>query len=279
MTPYEYDFVADDDSRGLGDVFGDLLDDEYADATPEELDEALLDVLDELSVAEGSFFTSALRQIDQTLRDPAVARVAVTALPLAGGAAGTLVGGPIGTAIGTGLGTTVAKSLGGPPGAAATPGTPKTVAPGPSGAAATPGTPKPPAPGPSAAAATPETPKTAAPGSVESGSASALRGLLMSQDPRVLSALGSLAVGTAGRTSIDGVPAGAIASALSEIFAAAARDAEKLVQAKTALPTYLHDAEGELSVDPSSREQRAAALYSHLMRTQNARLASIAGEL
>lgn len=104
---------------GLGEVLADALADEYADAAPEELDSALLDVMESMTPAESLNFASALRQIEKgatrTLQNPTVAKLAAAGLPIAGGAAGTVLGGPVGTALGSQLGGAAAKALSGGP--------------------------------------------------------------------------------------------------------------------------------------------------------------------
>ena len=237
----------DDGSLRLGEVLGEALRDEYADATPEELDVALLDVVESMTPAEAINFTSALRQIEKgaarTLQDPAVAQLVATGLPLAGGAAGTLIGGPVGTAVGSGLGGAAAKALAG----------------------------KPPAAAPRAAAG----PQTSA---VASGSAAAKQGLVLCQQPEVLKCLLALALGQHGQQSVAGMPVGSVMSLLSTIFGQAAADAEELIEAGEGLPEYLLDADGELAADPGSPEDRAQALYSALLDAEDAYLAEAAGD-
>ncbi len=108
---------------------------EYADASAEEMGEALANVLDSMSPAEGFNFTSALNQI---VSHPTFAAVAKTALPIAGGLLGTAIGGPVGTALGSQLGNLAASAL-------PTPAGPRPAAPRP--AALPPAAIPPPAPG------------------------------------------------------------------------------------------------------------------------------------
>ena len=105
---YDDDIDADDDDEDvevdedvdLAEVLRDALADEYAEASLDELDDALDQMFESLSPAEAFNIGKALTQIGQS------------GLPLAGGAVGTLVGGPVvGTTIGKSLGTAAAKAL------------------------------------------------------------------------------------------------------------------------------------------------------------------------
>jgi hypothetical protein len=92
------------DAEDLADVLRSVLHEGYADASDEEMNDALANVLDSISPAEAFNFASALDRIgkgaSQLISDPTFAAVAQTALPILGGAAGTMIGGPIGTALG-----------------------------------------------------------------------------------------------------------------------------------------------------------------------------------
>ncbi|HEV2772468.1 MAG TPA: hypothetical protein VGV57_06515 [Thermoleophilaceae bacterium] len=239
--------VIDDDGLGLGEVLGEALLDQYADAAPDELDAALLNALETLTPAEAINFTSALRQVEKgtarTLQHPAVAQLAKTGLPLAGGAVGTLVGGPVGTAVGSGLGGAAAKALSGRPAATAPP------------------------------------PATGLQGSsVASGSTAAARGLVLTQQPEVLKSLLCLALGQHGCRSVAGMPVGAVMNMLSKTFEQAAADADELLEIRDGLTAYRLDADGELYADPASPDDRAQALYSDLLDAENEYLTEAAGE-
>ena len=73
---------------------------EYADASDEEMGDALTNLLGSMSPAEAINFASALDRIgtsaSELASDPTVAAVAGAALPVLGGAAGTLGSGPEG---------------------------------------------------------------------------------------------------------------------------------------------------------------------------------------
>jgi hypothetical protein len=201
-----------------GEILRGALREDLADAEPEALDEAVGQMLDAMSAAEGFNFAQALQQIGNTatkaLSDPTINSILRTAVPLAMGAAGTVFGGPLGTAVGSGLGNALVGAL--PPVAGGRPGPP-----------ATPGAPPPPAPG------APPTPGAAAGTALASqlagGSAAAAQGLMLTQQPEVLKALLSLAVGQAGRPAVNGVPVPQIMNLLSDVFGRAAAHADELM--------------------------------------------------
>jgi hypothetical protein len=224
----------------LAETLGEVLHEDYADAAPEELDEALVNMFESLAPAEAFNLSKALNQAGKSARraleDPPLAHVAAAAIPLAGGAVGAF-GGPLGVGVGTQLGQVAAQAL-------TARGKPR-PAPGPPG-------PTPPPAGGSPAAAT---------------------GLLMTQKPQALRSLLSVALGEHGRKSIDGVPVSAIMNLLSSIFSQAAADADELGRGSSEPPAYLHDAEDGLRVDPVSPVDRAQALYATLVAEENAALA------
>src|SRR5690348_10498253 len=189
------------DAAELTEVLRSTLHEGYADASDEELDDALANVVDSMSPAEAINFASALNRIGksagQLISDPTFVSIAQTALPVLGGAAGTLVGGPVGTALGGQLGSLAASALPtrpAPPSAAAQP-----VA-----AAPVPAQPAVAAPAPSAPAVTPPSPVSASP--VAGGSAAAAQGLVLTQQPDVLRSLLATALGQHGRQTVSGVP-------------------------------------------------------------------------
>jgi hypothetical protein len=227
------------------------LHDECGDADDAQLGVALSRMFDAMTPAEGFDFGSALNQIgrglSRALSDPTVAAVARTALPIAGGALGTVIGGPVGTALGSQLGTMVAGALPGhpaPSGMPARPGIPTPPIPTPPIAA-----PAVPAPGVSAPfqipnmgmgvpnplslppAPAPAQPVPASPvaGSpVAGGSAAAGQALALTQHPHVLQALLSAALGEHGRTSVGGLPVAQLLGMFSDILGQAAADADEL---------------------------------------------------
>src|SRR4051794_28997049 len=105
---FVYDYTDDLGDDVLSDVRGGLdhlvgvlrntLHEDYADASDEDVEQALTGILDTMGPAEAFNFSSAISQIGRSagslLSDPTVASIARTALPMAGGAFGPPVGGP-----------------------------------------------------------------------------------------------------------------------------------------------------------------------------------------
>lgn len=239
-----------------GEVLRGALLDDYEDALPEELDEALFNVFDSLTPAESFNLGKALSQIEkgaaQALADPTVGQVVGTALPIAGGAVGTYFGGPAGMAVGASLGSAAAKAL--PKGGKAGQPAAKVVAP-----RAAPG----------------QVPSAKPP--VAGGSAAATQALVLTQQPEVLKSLLALALGEHGRKSVDGVSVGAVMNLLSTVFGQAAADADELLYASEETPAYLLDGEGYPSVDPAVPADRAQALYAALLGAENESLSEATG--
>jgi len=236
----------EDEDADLAEVLRDALDDAYLDADPEEMDDALTNVLESMSPAESFNFAKALKQIErgagQVLSDPAFGQIARTALPVAGGALGTVIGGPVGTALGSSLGTVAAKAI--------------------------PGSPRPrlaPAGGPAGRAAVP-TP------AVAGGSAAAAQGLVLTQQPDVLKGLLALAMGQHGQKSVNGVPVASIMNMLSSVFGQAAADADQLMYLdQEGWEEYDGGASADDSMPPADR-----SIYTTLMDADNYELAEAA---
>ena len=157
----EVDWIEGLDAKELADVLRSTLHDDYADASDDEVEDALANVLDSLSPAEAFNFGSALNQIGKSasrvVSDPAFVSVARTALPVLGGATGTLIGGPAGTALGGKLGRLAASSLPARPTSTPVRAQPAAAAASPPGMPAA-------APQPVGAAPAPSTAATAPPG-------------------------------------------------------------------------------------------------------------------
>jgi hypothetical protein len=251
------DFDSYADVVDLGEVLRGALLEDYEDALPEELDEALLNIFDTLTPAESFNVGKALSQIEKgatrALADPTVGQIATTALPIAGGAAGTYFGGPAGTAVGASLGSAAAKAL--PTSGKASPAAVKTVG----STAAAPGQPPPAKP------------------PVARGSDAATKALVLTQDPTALLSLVALALGEHGRKSFNGVSVGAVMNLLSTVFGQAAADADELLYASEETPAYLLDGEGYPSVDPAAPADRAHALYAALLGAENESLSEATG--
>jgi hypothetical protein len=238
------------------------------------MEDALANVLDSLSPAEAFNFSSALDRIgkgsSRLISDPAFASVAHTALPVLGGAAGTLIGGPAGTALGGKLGSLAASALPTPPRPAPVTARPAAAAPSP-GIPASATQPVVAAPAPSAAAITlpgvPPQPGSASPAA--GGSAAAAQGLVLTQQPDVLQSLLATALGQHGRQTVSGVPVAQVLGLLSQVFGKAAADADELMyhgQQSDSAESVL-DAPG----DP------ADLLYDDLLGADNLELAEATG--
>jgi hypothetical protein len=229
-----------DDSLLFSDVLRDALRDEYFDASPADMEDALGNVFDSMSPAESFNFAKALKQIEsgaqQAFSDPVVGQVVRTALPIAGGVVGTVIGGPAGTAVGSRLGQAAVSAL---PGATAA---------------------RPAAPTP-----------TAAVSPVAGGSTAAAQGLVLTQQPDVLKALLALAMGQHGQSSVNGVPVAHVMNMLSSVFGQAAADADELLY----LDGEDWDESAEGLRDTNGESDRA--LYTELLDAENAELAEAAG--
>ena len=177
------------DTAELAEALRSALDEGYADASGEAMGDALANVLDSMSPAEGFNFASALNRISksagQLVSDPTFVAVAQTALPIVGGVAGTAIGGPVGTALGSKLGSLAASALPAVPAAPASP--------------------------------------------VAAGSAAAAQGLVLTQQPEVLRSLLATALGQQGRQTVSGIPVAQVLGTLSQIFGKAAADADELM--------------------------------------------------
>lgn len=270
----EADWIEGLDAEELADVLRSTLHERYADASDDEVEDALANVMDSLSPAEAFNFGSALNQIGKSasrvVSDPAFVSVAGTALPVLGGAAGTLVGGPVGTAVGGKLGSLAASALPAPP-------RPAPVTAQPAAAASAPGIPAPATqpvvatPAPSTAAITPPgVPRQ--PGSASSaagGSAAAAQGLVLTQQPEVLRSLLATALGQNGRQTVSGVPVAQVLGLLSQVFGKAAADADELMysgqQPDTAESVF------------DAADDSADLLYADLLGADNLELSEAVG--
>jgi hypothetical protein len=272
----------------LADVLRSSLRAEYSDASDAEMGDALENILDSMSAAEGFNFGSALRQIGKSASklasDPAFAQIVRTAAPIAGGALGTLIGGPVGTALGSQLGNLAARALPAPAAAApprAVPAPPPAVpAPPP-----VPSVPAAPAPSPAVAAPVPaepvpgvavappaEVPLAARPraAAVAGGSAAAAQGLVLSQQPEILRSLLAAALGQQGRQQVSGVPVAQLLTLFSQVIGQAAADADELMyleQQPDAAESVLED------IPPGS----VRSLYADLLGADNLEFAEAAG--
>jgi hypothetical protein len=298
--PGEYGWDEDLEAGELADVLRSTMREEYADASDEEMGDALESILDSMTPAEAFNFGSALNQIGKSASrlasDPAFVQVVRTAAPIAGGAVGTAIGGPLGTALGSRLGTLAASALparAAPPPVAAAP-SPAAAAPPPAAAAPAAAVPAAAVPAPSAAAP-PGIPPTAAaqpgaaalaPGSaamptleiapvpkpaspVAAGSAAAAQALVLCQHGDMLRGLLAAALGLGGCQQVSGVPVAQLINLFSQVLGQAAADADELMylrQQADAPETVLEDA-------PAGSVR---SLYTDLLGADNAELAEAA---
>jgi hypothetical protein len=256
------DDLGEDELRDLADVLRQALHEDYADASDEEMDEALVNVLDSMSPAESWNFASALNQIGSSasklLSDPTVGAIARTALPVAGAALGTAIGGPAGTALGSQLGTVAAGALPNRP-----PPRPPAPAVGAPGATAPQYT--------TSSAGASSTPTQAAlPSPAAGGSAAAAQGLVLTQQPQVLQSLLSAALGQYGRQQVAGIPVAQVLGMFSKLMGEAAADADEMM--------YL-DAHGEDAEDllDSAALESDQSLYTGLLDADNLDLTEALG--
>ena len=207
----EEDFGDDLNPEILSDVLRQALHDDYAEASAEDMDSALANIMESMSPAESFNFAGALNQIGkrtgQVMSDPTLAQIARTALPLGGGALGTVIGGPMGTALGSQLGNVAAGAL--PVRAPVAPPAPQARA------------------MPRAAATQPVRPSPRSP--VVGGSAAAAQGLILTQQPDVLQSLLAAALGQHGQQQLNGIPVAQMLGMLSGVFGQAAADADELM--------------------------------------------------
>jgi hypothetical protein len=293
---YEAAWVEAVSPEDLADVLRSSLRQEYAEASDEEMGDALENVADSMSAAEAFNFGSALSQIGKSASrlasDPAFAQIVRTAAPIAGGALGTVIGGPVGTALGSQLGNLAAKALPAPaaprpvpPVTAPVPPAPVVASPVPAAAlpsaaaVSQPDIPPPPVAAPPVAArvssAVTTVPDIPLPGptrssSVAGGSAAAAQGLVLSQQPEVLRSLLATALGQHGRQQVSGVPVAQLLTLFSQVIGQAAADADELMY----LEQQADAAESVLDDAPAGSVR---SLYADLLGADNLELAEAAG--
>jgi hypothetical protein len=265
------DWADEADAAELAEALRSALDEGYAEASDEAMDDALANVLDAMSPAEGFNFASALNRISkgagQLISDPAFVAVAQTALPIVAGAAGTALGGPVGGALAGKLGSLAAGALQARPAPAPPAPAPAPLAPpAPAAPAAAPAPAAPPARAPLAPASVP----AAEASSVAAGSAAAVQGLVLTQQPEVLCSLLATALGQQGRQTVSGIPVAQVLGTLSQIFAKAAADADELM--------YLRQQpDSAESVSADVYADSADELYADLLGADNQELAEAVG--
>lgn len=197
----DYDAVLDEDdflldvepvavTRGMREA----LSDDYADASDDDVNDALAGVLDELSPEESFNFSKALGQVGKAagglMADPNVAAYARTLLPVAGGTLGTAFGGPVGGAALGQLGRAAAGAFPGRP---------------------------------------PGLPAPAAQVAGQPAASAAVKSVVLANDERIRQALLAAALGTQGRQQVAGVPVAQLLGLLSQMVGQAAAEADEMM--------------------------------------------------
>lgn len=232
-----------------------VLSDAYADASDEEMADALTDVMAAMSPAEALAFGSAFNQIargaGRVLSDPSVAPLARSVLPSAGGVLGTVIGGPgVGTALGGRLGTLAANALPAPR-TTRSPGVPATAGPVAAGAGV-----------PGVVTAAP------APTALAGGSNSAAKGLVLARNPLIQQALAAAAFGNHGQQQVAGIPVARLLGLLGQVINEAAAEADEMLYVSSG-PADQETGEGES--DPWSPET-SQQFYTSLVDAENINL-------
>jgi hypothetical protein len=265
-------------AEGLADALRSAVREEYANASSEEMRNALEAIMGSMTAAEAFNFKSALDRMGKSagrvLSDPTFIQVASTAAPIVLGAAGMAVGGPAGAALGAGLGNLAASALSAR--AAPSPAAAQPVA-----AAPPQGPPTPTAAQPVVPAQVPTAPAAASPpeilppapipaSSVAGGSAAAARALVLANQPDVLRSLLAAALGQSGSRTSSGIPIAQVVTLFSEAVGQAAADADELM--------YLEQQPGAMeSVNEAAYTDSAGSLYADLLGADNRELAEAAG--
>ncbi|MEM7292040.1 MAG: hypothetical protein AAF420_01435 [Pseudomonadota bacterium] len=190
-----------DDAPDLVAAFRQILSPDLAEANRWEIEAGFASVLNEMDPTEGLNFKKALKKIakagNKALKSPVTGQIAQTVLPSTGAAIGTIYGGPSGTAIGAKLGQAAGSAI-----AKQSQPKPKRV----KGRAK----------------------------KASAGSQSANQLLQLTQNPDVLKALMSLALGSSGVSQVKSgtqgtnIPVTDIAKLLSSLAKKASADAEAL---------------------------------------------------
>ena len=261
FADYEPDMF--DDAAALAEALREVLNEDYQDATPEEMQDILFNILDTMTPAAEFSVTSALRKISQAgkkvLRDPTVSQIAQTALPLTGSALGTIYAGPVGTDVGGKLGQAAGQAFTG--------GRKRWAMPAPAKKAA----------GNAMRGVT-----SVSHASSQSGSAAAAKLLGLTQNPDMLKSLLALALGSQGRESIqvgqDGPPVqlDGFMNLLSQLVSEAVADADELLRESEEMSAYLRDSEDDFLADADSAvsEDYAQILYETMSDAENQQLAT-----
>jgi hypothetical protein len=187
------------------------------------------------------------------------ARAAPAVLPIAGQVIGGIYGGPAGAAIGGQLGSLAGGAI-----SSATSQRP-----------AAPPRPVPRAPAVPQAAPV-AAPPAAAPAPIPAGGGSPAAGQLLQTitRPEVLQALGSMAMGSSGRSEVPvngtDVPVSAFSNLISVLAGQAGSEyGESMARFHSGVPEYMRGESGEALGDPAVEEDRARALYELLSEQES----------
>lgn len=186
------------------------------------------------------------------------ARAAPAVLPIAGQVVGGIYGGPAGAAIGGQLGSLAGGAISSATGQR--PPAPPRVAPS----------------APPVTRAAPVAAPAAAPASIPPGSGSPAAGQLLQTitRPEVLQAIGSMAMGSSGRSEVPvngtAVPVSAFSNLISVLAGLAGSEyGESMARFDSGVPEYMRGESGEARGDPAVEEDRARALYELLSEQES----------
>lgn len=241
--PIEYELDEWEESLEDAEVLREVLHEDYSDSPSEEIEEALKNILDSMTLEEGLNFKKILSGIRS---NSTVGQILQQGLPMAGAAVGTIYGGPLGTALGGAAGNYAAQAFTVKPKGTKRPSRPKNIT------------------RPSAPVVRPK--KT----SPNGGSTAAAKLLQLTQNPDVLKSLLALSLGKHGKQEIKtdksgkNVKVGAVMNLLSTLLGEAVDDADELARTGSQ-SSYLYDSTGKFLVDPTSSEQRAGLLYESIV--------------
>ncbi len=237
LTEYELDEW--EESLEDAETLREVLHEDYADSPSEEMEEALENILNSISLEEGWNIKKILRDIR---KNKTVGQVLQQGLPAAAGVVGGIYGGPMGSALAAGAAQKATQAFAIEPKGTKRPSRPKKIT------------------RPSAPVVLLK--KT----SPKGGSTAAAKLLQLTQDPNVLKSILALSLGEHGKQEIKldkngkNIKVGAVINLLSTLLAEAVDDADELARTGSQ-SSYLYDSEGEFLVDPASSEQRAGLLY------------------
>jgi hypothetical protein len=214
---------------------------EFADVPSDHLEEVVAASMSDLPQPVAENFIKTLGSLGKTIA-PVLQRAAPGIAQ--GAASGASVGGPWGALIGAGAGLASSAMKGAKPARPAAPAVP-------------------PMPGTAAAGAPALVPVPALP----TGQPAAATLVSLLQNPSVLTALMSQALGASGIPQVatatgTSLPRGAINGLLMQLLANASEGLAESDQPSE--QSYLQDDSGEYLIDPGSSEQQAALVLSHL---------------